>query len=200
MPELDRLFGVPQPAKYHPEIDTGVHALMVLELAAQLSDSTLTRFAALTHDLGKGLTSEEILPSHHGHEERSAHLVEGLCHRLKAPNEYRELAWLTAKYHGHIHMADQLRPQTYLKVLEQCDAFRRPDRFQQMLIACEADIRGRKGFEGRPYPQAERFQLALKAASGANAREWVKQGLKGEAIKQAVHDQRLQLIKAAFAG
>lgn len=198
-PEIERLFGVPQPESYHPEIDTGIHTLMVLDQACLLSDNPRVRFAALTHDLGKGLTSEEILPSHHGHEERSETLVNALCKRLKIPNDYRDPARLTARYHSHIHRAGQQRPQTILKVLTNCDAFRRPERFEQILLACEADARGRKGHEQRDYPQAELFKHALKAAQSFKPQELIKQGLKGEAMKKAIHDGRLRQIKALFS-
>ena len=197
-PELDRLFGIPQPEKYHPEIDTGIHTLMVLEQACQLSDNPRVRFAALTHDLGKGLTSEEILPSHHGHEERSEILVNALCQRMKAPNDFRDPARLTARYHSHIHRADQQRPQTILKVLSNCDAFRRPERFEQILLACEADARGRKGFEQRDYPQADVFRNALQAAQSFNPNELIQLGLKGEVMKKAIYDGRLNRIKRSL--
>lgn len=196
-PEIDRLFGVPQPEIHHPEIDTGIHTLLVLEQAARLSPDPRVRFAALAHDLGKGLTPAEILPSHHGHEDRGAALAERLCKRLKAPNDFRDLAMLTARFHGHIHQVEQLRPQTILKVLEGCDAFRRPERFEQLLLACEADARGRKGFEERPYPQAGLFRRALIAARGFDPTGPVKEGLKGEALRDAIHKGRLGAIKAA---
>ncbi len=199
-PELDRLFGIPQPEQYHPEIDCGIHTLMVLEQAALLDEDPRTRFAALCHDLGKGLTSAEILPAHHGHEERSARLTEGLCKRLKAPNDFRDLAIITARYHGHVHKADELRPETFLKVLEHCDAFRRPERFEQILIACEADSRGRLGFEQRPYPQADRFRLALSAAQSFDPGSIDKSGLAGLEIKQRIHQGRLAAIRTALRG
>ncbi|OGT88952.1 MAG: multifunctional CCA tRNA nucleotidyl transferase/2'3'-cyclic phosphodiesterase/2'nucleotidase/phosphatase [Gammaproteobacteria bacterium RIFOXYA12_FULL_61_12] len=194
-PEIGRLFGVPQPEVHHPEIDTGVHSLMVLDQAARLSPDPRVRFAALTHDLGKGLTSAEILPSHHGHEDRGAVLAEQLCRRLKAPNDYRDLALLTARYHGHIHRAGQLRPETALKVLEACDAFRRPERFEHLLIACEADARGRKGFEERPYPQAGLFRRCLSATRTFDPAGPVREGLKGEALRDAIRKGRLGAIK-----
>lgn len=197
-PEIDRLFGVTQPALHHPEIDTGAHTLLVLEMAARLSGDARVRFAALTHDLGKGLTPETILPSHHGHEERSVTLVQQLCQRLKVPGDYRDLAILTARYHSHVHRIEQLRPQTLLKVLEGCDAFRRPERFGQFLLACEADARGRQGFEERPYPQAALFQQALEAARNFDPAPLLAEGLKGEAIKMAIHKGRLRAIKGSL--
>ncbi|MBU0499649.1 MAG: multifunctional CCA addition/repair protein [Gammaproteobacteria bacterium] len=199
-PEIDRLFGVPQPAAQHPEIDTGIHSLMVLDQAARLSPDPRVRFAALCHDLGKGQTPAQILPSHHGHEERGATLAEQLCQRLKAPNDYRDLAILTARYHGHIHRVEQLRPQTRLRVLEGCDAFRRPERFEQLLLACEADARGRRGFEQRTYPQAGMFHRILAAARGFDPTGLVREGIKGEALKDAIRRGRLGAIRDCGQG
>ncbi|AGA92066.1 tRNA nucleotidyltransferase/poly(A) polymerase [Thioflavicoccus mobilis 8321] len=166
LPELDRLFGIPQPAKWHPEIDTGVHTLMVLDTAARLSDELAVRFAALTHDLGKGTTPAEILPSHRGHEQRGLSLVRGVCERLRVPHRVRDLALITARWHGLVHKVDELRPTTILDLLEGADAIRRPERFEQMLLACEADYRGRHGYGERAYPQGQlwrRLQTAVNA-------------------------------------
>jgi tRNA nucleotidyltransferase (CCA-adding enzyme) len=165
-PELDRLFGIPQPAKWHPEIDTGVHTMMVVDMAAALSPSIAVRFAALTHDLGKGTTPMEILPRHHGHEARSVVLLDALCERLKVPRRCCDLARLVARYHGLVHKVDALRSETVLDLLEGADAFRRPERFEHMLTACEADYRGRSGYEGRAYPQGQQLRR-LAAAAGA---------------------------------
>jgi tRNA nucleotidyltransferase (CCA-adding enzyme) len=164
-PELDALFGVPQPAEWHPEIDTGVHTLMVLQQAARLSADPEVRFAALVHDLGKGTTPPGEWPRHHGHEERSVGLIEGLASRLKIPGEYRELALIVARYHGIVHRARELRPPTILEFFERADAFRRPRRFAQVLLACEADARGRTGFEAREYPQRAYLAAARDAAA-----------------------------------
>jgi tRNA nucleotidyltransferase (CCA-adding enzyme) len=164
-PELDALFGVPQPPQWHPEIDTGVHTLMVLQQAALLSADPAVRFAALVHDLGKGTTPPGEWPRHHGHEERSVGLIETLSERLKVPGDYRDLALLVARYHGIVHRARELRPATILDFFERADAFRRPQRFAQVLLACEADARGRTGFEARDYPQRAYLAAARDAAA-----------------------------------
>lgn len=197
LPELDRLFGVPQPAGPHPEIDTGVHVLMVLEQAARLSDDPQVRFAALLHDLGKGATPPAEWPSHHGHEARSVELVNGLCARLKVPVAYRQLALAVARDHGNAHRALELRPGTLLEILERTDALRRPQRFAQFLLACEADHRGRSGFEQRPYPQAARLRRAFEAARGVDVAPLVARGLTGEAMREALRQARTRAIAAA---
>jgi tRNA nucleotidyltransferase (CCA-adding enzyme) len=193
-PELERLFGVPQPAQYHPEIDTGLHILLVLEQAARLSQDTRVRFAALVHDLGKGLTPKEHWPHHPGHEQLGLTLIEGLCERYRIPNDYRELACLVARYHGHCHRVQELRSSTLLKTLKALDAFRRPERFAQFLAACEADARGRTGFEETPYPQAALFQNALEAANRVDTRELIERGFSGAALGQELERLRLQAI------
>jgi tRNA nucleotidyltransferase (CCA-adding enzyme) len=164
-PEIDALFGVPQPPQWHPEIDTGVHTLMVLEQAVALGADPEVRFAALLHDLGKGTTPPAEWPKHHGHEERSVALIEALAARLRVPGNYRELAVIVARYHGIVHRALELRPGTILDFLEGSDAFRRPARFAQALLACEADARGRTGFESRAYPQRALLSAARDAAA-----------------------------------
>lgn len=194
-PEVDRLFGIPQPPQHHPEIDCGIHTMLVLQQAVKLSNMPEVRFAALTHDLGKGLTPAEILPSHHGHEPISCRLTTELCQRLRIPTRFRQLAEHVAAFHGHIHKAKELRPQTFLKVLEATDAFRKPERFEQLLLACEADARGRTGFENREYPQADMFRRALTACQQVNVREIVQQGLQGEQIKAETHRRRVEAIK-----
>jgi tRNA nucleotidyltransferase (CCA-adding enzyme) len=156
-PEVDALFGVPQPAQWHPEIDTGVHTLMALRKAAQLSPSEAVRFAVLVHDLGKAATPKELLPRHHGHEHRSEQLLERLCTRMPVPNRLRDLALLVARHHGTVHKAAELKPQTVMRLLMAADGLRQPERFDEMLLACEADARGRKGLEDRAYPQADRL-------------------------------------------
>jgi tRNA nucleotidyltransferase (CCA-adding enzyme) len=165
-PEIDALFGVPQPAQWHPEIDTGLHTLMVLDQAALLSPEPKVRFAALVHDLGKGTTPREEWPSHRGHEERSVALLEALGARLRLPSEYCELGIIVARFHGIVHRAFELKPKTILEFMERADAFRRPERFAQALLACEADSRGRTGLENVPYPQRE-FLLAARDAAAA---------------------------------
>jgi tRNA nucleotidyltransferase (CCA-adding enzyme) len=164
-PEIDALFGVPQPPKWHPEIDTGVHTLLVLEQAVLLGADPQIRFAALVHDLGKGTTPPSEWPRHHGHEERSVALIEGMAARLRVPADYRDLAIIVARYHGIVHRAPELRPATILDFLERSDAFRRPARFAQVLLACEADARGRTGLESQPYPQRALLNAARDAAA-----------------------------------
>jgi len=193
-PEIDALFGVPQPERWHPEIDTGVHTLMVLEQAAKLTVDPLVRFAALVHDLGKGVTPAEILPRHIGHENRSAELVKSLCTRLRIPNEYRDLAVITARYHGLCHRAAELRPTTVLELLENIDAMRRPIRFEQFLLACEADMRGRTGFETRPYPQADHLRRAYSAASTVKLDPQITQTLDGQQIAERIRRARIDAI------
>jgi tRNA nucleotidyltransferase (CCA-adding enzyme) len=193
-PEIERLFGVPQPAKYHPEIDTGVHTLMVLTQAARLTDDTSVRFAALVHDLGKGDTPAHLWPAHRGHEERGVALIDALCDRLRAPSHYRDLARLVARHHAHAHRALELRAPTLLDTLERIDALRRPDRLEAFLKACEADYRGRAGLEDRPYPQADYLREAQRRCLAVDAREFVAQGLKGKAISEELRRRRLQSL------
>ena len=168
-PEVDALFGVPQPERWHPEIDTGLHVMMVLDQAERLSDDLEVRFAALTHDLGKGNTAKRDLPSHPGHEIRGCKLIRAMAERLPVPNACRDLALIVAEFHTHCHRALELRPKTILKVLGKADAFRRPGRFDQFLIACEADARGRAGLENRRYEQAGYIRGAFAAASSIDA-------------------------------
>jgi tRNA nucleotidyltransferase (CCA-adding enzyme) len=197
LPELERLWGVPQPPRWHPEIDTGLHAMLVLQMARSLSDDPTVIFAALTHDLGKGETPPEIWPSHRGHEERSVRLVEQVCRRLRAPTRYRELARLVARYHGHIHRAPELRPGTVLCILQAVDAFRRPQRLEDLLLACEADYRGRTGFAERPYPQRSQFRRWAHAATAVDSATLVAANARPELIGQAVARARLRAIKGA---
>ncbi len=196
-PELDRLWGVPQPAYWHPEVDTGVHAMMVVEVARRLSDDTAVLFAALTHDLGKGETPQDILPSHRGHEQRSVKLVERLCERLKVPARHRDIARLVAQHHGTVHRAEELRDATVLKILEQADAFRRPERLEALLLACEADYRGRDGFGQRSYPQAELFRTWRQAAAQADTGAAIAACSDPQRIGEAVARVRLAAIRRA---
>ena len=193
-PEIDALFGVPQPAQWHPEIDTGVHTLMVLDQAALLSGEPQVRFAALLHDLGKAATPCAQWPSHPGHEERSVALIEALAERLRLPGDYRDLAVIVARYHGIVHRAFDLKPKTILEFMERADAFRRPERFAQALLACEADSRGRAGLELQPYPQRH-YLLAARDAAAAikpSAEEVAKHA--GAQIAQLLHRRRLHAI------
>jgi tRNA nucleotidyltransferase (CCA-adding enzyme) len=198
-PEIDALFGVPQVEQWHPEIDTGVHTLLALRMAASLSRSETVRFAALTHDLGKGATPHDLLPRHHGHERRSEQLLERLCARLPVPNKFRDLALLVARHHGTVHKADELKPQTVLRVIMAADGLRQPERFEEFLLACEADARGRKGLEDRKYGQADRLRAALRAARAVDAAKVkAERNLEGEALGRALHDERLGAVKAAL--
>ena len=194
-PEIDALFGVPQPEKWHPEIDTGVHQLMALQAAVRLGGGVAVRFAVLMHDLGKGTTPPEVLPSHHGHEDAGVALVEQLCARLRVPNHLRELAVVTARYHTHVHRALELRPDTALKTLESCDAFRRPERFADFLLACEADARGRLGFEARDYPQRAYFAQARERAAAVALTAEERTGMTGERIGQELCKRRIAAIE-----
>ena len=198
-PEIDALFGVPQPAQWHPEIDTGIHTLMVLDQAAALSSDTTVRFAALVHDLGKGTTPKEQWPKHAGHEERSVALIEALCARLRSPGEYRELGVIVARYHGNAHRAFELRPKTILGILEQSDAFRRPERFAQALLAFEADSRGRLGLETAPYPQREFLQATRDAAAAVKPTPEEIAQCSGEEIAKRLHERRLLAIAEVAA-
>ncbi|MEE9160267.1 MAG: multifunctional CCA addition/repair protein [Gammaproteobacteria bacterium] len=193
-PEIDRLFGVPQPEEHHPEIDTGIHTLMSLNQASRLSEDPQIRFAVLVHDLGKGTTANNKLPSHHGHEERGVKIVETLCERYRAPNQFRDLAVQVSRHHLTCHRIKEMRAETILKKLESLDAFRRPERFNQFLICCEADARGRTGFENRTYPQADYFKNTLNAANGINTESLNKLGLKGKAMAKAIRIERLSAI------
>ena len=193
-PELDRLFGVPQPEQHHGEKDTGVHVLMVLRQATALSPSPVLRFAALLHDLGKGTTPTELLPAHHGHEERGVELVREFCSRLRCPREYRELAMITARYHGKAHRALELRPGTVLDLLQGCDAFRRPARFADFLLACTADARGRLGREHSDYPQADYLQQCHQAAAAIDTRALAAQGVTGQEFPEVLRRLRLRAI------
>jgi tRNA nucleotidyltransferase (CCA-adding enzyme) len=193
-PELDALFGVPQPPQWHPEIDTGVHTLMVLDQAGRLSADTRIRFAALVHDLGKGTTPPAEWPSHRGHEERSVALIDALCERLRVPSEYRDLSIIVARYHGNVHRAFELRPKTILEILEKTDAFRRAERFTQALIACEADSRGRLGLENIEYPQRTYLQAARDAAARIKPSAEDLALKDGAKIAQRLHDARLHAM------
>jgi tRNA nucleotidyltransferase (CCA-adding enzyme) len=202
-PEIDALFGVPQPEQWHPEIDCGVHALMVVEQAALLSDAVDVRFAALVHDFGKATTPKHKLPNHPGHERRSVRLIKTLAGRMPIPTPCRELALAAAEFHGHCHKAFDLRPSTILKVLERTDAFRRPERFDKFLLVCKADARGRTGFENRPYPQAEYLRGALRVAAAVPARDLAGDGMDGAQIGEALRRKRQQAIsrfKSEFGG
>jgi tRNA nucleotidyltransferase (CCA-adding enzyme) len=193
-PELDALFGVPQPERHHPEIDSGVHTLLALTQAARLDASTAVRFAVLCHDFGKGVTPREQWPSHRGHESAGLPLVRACCERLGVPRGHRDLALLATRWHLQVHRADELRAATMLKLLEAADAFRRPERLAALLLVCEADARGRTGFEDRPYPQPERLRRALAAAQAVDAAAIAEDGFTGAAIGEELRKRRIQAI------
>lgn len=194
-PEVDRLFGVPQPPKWHPEVDTGVHVLLCLKRAAELDAPVVVRFAVLAHDLGKGTTPQDQWPGHIMHESRGLPLINALCSRLKVPAAHRELARLTSKEHTNVHRALQLRPETVLKLLEECDAFRRPGRFGQMLLACQCDAQGRTGLEDTPYPQRLFLEQALATSSGVQLTGQEMAERSGPAIAALLRGKRLAVIK-----
>jgi tRNA nucleotidyltransferase (CCA-adding enzyme) len=196
LPELEALFGVPQTAEHHPEIDTGVHTLMALRQAAALSAATDVRFAVLIHDLGKGTTPRAEWPRHIAHEQRGIKLVDQACKRLRAPNQFRDLASKVCQYHTHCHRALELRGDTLLKLLTATDALRRPERFEAFLLACEADARGRLGLEQRAYPQADYLRRALALAQGVTAAQFADAGLAGKALGDAIKQEQVRLLEA----
>jgi tRNA nucleotidyltransferase (CCA-adding enzyme) len=194
LPEVDALFGIPQPAKWHPEIDTGLHTLMVLEQAEKLSAELDVRFAALVHDLGKATTQESDLPSHPGHEQRGSKLIRRLSERLPVPRACRDLGVLVAEFHTHCHRATELKESTIVKVLEKTDAFRRPDRFEKFLLACEADARGRTGLEHRAYPQADYLRGAHAAAASVDGASIAATNQASD-IAMAIRKARVSAVK-----
>jgi tRNA nucleotidyltransferase (CCA-adding enzyme) len=194
LPEVNALYGVPQPPAHHPEVDTGVHLELVLDMAAQLQAPLEARFACLCHDLGKGSTPRDEWPRHIGHEGRSERLAQALCERWRVPNDCRELALLTAREHTHVHRSGELRPQAVWRLLQRCDALRRPGRFAGLLLACEADARGRTGLEDRPYPQRERLARALALVQAVDVRAVAEaalaRGVRGPGVGDAVDRAR----------
>lgn len=196
-PELDALYGVPNPPKWHPEIDSGVHTMMVLQRAVSLSPDPKIRFAALVHDFGKALTPDDILPHHYGHDKKGVKPIAEFCKRLKIPVEFRELAELVSWSHILIHRCRELKPKTILELLQDLDAWRRPERFQEVLLVCQADHEGREGNETHHYDQADYLTAAWKVASEIDQAAVLKQaGSNGEAIKKAIHEARLIAIEA----
>ena len=193
-PEVDALFGIPQPEKWHPEIDAGVHTMMVLDQAELLSDEADVRFAALVHDLGKATTRKDELPRHRGHEARSARLIKAMAKRLPVPKSFRDLAVLLAEYHTHCHREAELKHSTVLRVLEKTDAFRRPERFEKFLLGCEADARGRSGLENRDYPQADALRAAYAAAKDVNTGE-IAAANEAKDIPEAIRKARIAAIQ-----
>ena len=198
LPEVDALFGVPQRPEYHPEIDTGIHTMLVINQSARHGFSLPVRFAALTHDLGKAQTPADILPRHIGHEERSVRLVEKLCQRLRVPNDCRDLALLTARHHGNIHRAAELKATTIVTLFEKTDALRRPERFGQLLDACRCDFTGRLGWENRPYDSPQRLLTALAAVNALDAGKIAADCSNKEQIPQRIHAARVSAVKQAL--
>ena len=200
LPEVAKLWGVPQRADYHPEVDTGIHLMMVLDMAARLQSPLPVRFACLTHDLGKGTTPADILPRHIGHEERSAKIVKGLCERLRVPVECREIADVVAREHGNIHRSSEFGAAALVRLLERCDAFRKPQRFADILLACECDARGRLGLDESSYPQRPRLMQTLATAqsvvTSVIAAEAQAAGLDGKKIGEMVHNARVAAVAA----
>src|SRR5881409_1783027 len=201
LPEVDRLWGVPQPEQHHPEVDTGAHLLLVLDTSARLSAPLPVRYACLCHDLGKGTTPGDLLPRHHGHEARSVALLHEMSDRLRVPSDCRELADVVAREHGNVHRSGELNAAALMRLLERCDALRRPDRFEQMLLACECDARGRAGRFDAPYPQRERLRRALAAARSVDSASITAaaaaRGLQGPAIGAALSTARRDAIAQA---
>ncbi len=200
LPEVDRLWGVPQRADYHPEVDTGVHLMMVLNTAARLEAPLAVRYACLVHDLGKGTTPAEVLPRHIGHEDRSVRLARAMGERLRVPGDCRELGEVVAREHGNIHRSEGFGAQALLRLLERCDALRKPARFHEVLLACECDARGRLGFEDAPYPPRQRLAAALAGAlqvdTAVVAAEAAAQGLSGPAVGERIRAARAQALQA----
>ena len=201
LPELDRLWGVPQRPEYHPEIDTGVHMMLVMDMAARLNMPLPVRVACLMHDLGKGTTPADVLPRHIGHEGRSVKLLQKVCERLRVPTDCKELAEVVAREHGNIHRSAELGPEALMRLLERCDAIRQPERFARVLQACECDARGRLGFDDAAYPQADRLlkaqQAALSVETAPIAQAAAAQGLKGPKIGEQIAKARIQAIALA---
>ncbi|HQS20164.1 MULTISPECIES: multifunctional CCA addition/repair protein [unclassified Acidovorax] len=198
LPEVDRLWGVPQRADYHPEVDTGVHLMMVLDMAARLQTPLTVRFACLVHDLGKGTTPADMLPRHIGHEQRSAKLLKGLCERLRVPTECREIADVVAREHGNIHRSGELGAAALVRLIERCDGIRKPARFDEILLACECDARGRLGFDEAPYPQRQRLREALAAVQSVTTSEIAARaaqaGVTGQKVGEMIHAARVQAV------
>ena len=202
LPEVDRLWGVPQRADYHPEIDCGVHLMLVLDMSARLRAALPVRLACLFHDLGKATTPAQLLPKHHGHEERSARLLAGICERLRVPTECRELADVVAREHGNIHRSGDLNPAAVVRLLQRCDAFRKPERFVDVLLACECDSRGRLGSSEAPYAPTPRLLAALAAtqavATHAIATAAMAAGVSGKKIGERIEQARVEAVRAAL--
>jgi len=194
LPEVERLFGVPQRADYHPEIDTGIHTLMALQQSVRLSDRSAIRFAVLVHDLGKGITPDDVLPSHKGHEARGVALVDNVCDRFKVPNDVRQLALAVTEYHLMCHKAQQLKPETIVNLLKGIGALKSRDKLEDFILCCEADARGRTGFEDRDYPSSDYLRDALSCISAISVADLVEAGLDGAEIGRQLHLRRTARI------
>ena len=199
LPEIDALFGVPQPEKWHPEIDTGIHTLMVAQQAALLSPSLPVRFASQVHDLGKGVTPESEWPSHKMHCHTGVKIIKKLCERVRVPNEFRDLALLVCEQHSNIHRAGELKPTTFLKVLNKFDVWRKPDRLNDILLCCQADHAGRKGLQDQPYPPKARFEAAYQAALEVEVKAIIADGFKGKDIREEQEKRRAFAIENALS-
>ncbi len=195
LPEVDALFGVPQPEKHHPEIDCGIHVMLVLDDAAKYGHTLEVRFAALTHDLGKATTPADILPRHIGHELRSVDLLKGMCVRLRVPGDCRDLGLLVAKHHGNVHRAKELRPDTIVKLFDNCDLWRKPERFAQLLQACESDAHGRTGHENDDYPQSGYLQRCAQAAQAVNSGEIARACADKNLIAEKIREARIVAVE-----
>ncbi|MEZ9367768.1 multifunctional CCA addition/repair protein [Shewanella sp. 10N.286.52.B9] len=193
-PEIDALFGVPQPEKWHPEIDSGIHTMMVLQASAKLTDKKTIRFAALVHDLGKAITPAELWPKHHGHGQKGLPIIKKLVQRIKAPNEYKELALLCSDQHQNIHNALELRAETIIKIFDKGDFWRKPQRLTDLLLCCQADIQGRTGFEQAQYPQSEFLTHCFNIAKEVDVQQVISDGFKGAEIKQQLSIRRAEAI------
>ncbi|MCO7225625.1 multifunctional CCA addition/repair protein [Pleionea sp. CnH1-48] len=194
-PELEKLWGIPNPEEWHPEIDTGIHTMMVLEQAAKLSDSTEVRFAALCHDLGKGLTPKEEWPSHRGHEKSGVPLIEAACKRLRIPKKYQQLAQIASEYHLHLHRIFEMDATAIVTLMENTGAYRHPHVFEQFILACEADFRGRTGFENKDYPQRHFLLSALEVSAPVSAQAFIKKGFQGKAIGEQIKKERIAKVQ-----
>ncbi len=199
LPEFDRLFGIPQPEKWHPEIDTGIHTLMVTEQAAKLTQDPVIRFAAQTHDLGKGLTPETEWPSHKRHCQLGLSAIKNICDRFKIPNMYREIALIVCAEHTNIHNANDLRAETFIKIFDRNDCWRKPDRVAALALACQADHQGRTGFENKEYPQADCLKMIFNSAQDIDMKAILAQGLKGKEIREEITKQRIQRVEMQIA-
>lgn len=193
--EIEQLWGIPNPQQWHPEIDSGIHTMLALQQAVKLSEQAIVRFAVVCHDLGKIKTPAEKLPSHPGHEKAGLELIDKLCDRIKAPNDYRQLAKITSEFHLHVHNARQLKATTIVKLFQNTDAFRKPERFAQFLLACEADARGREGFENRDYPQADLIRECLAVCNRVDTQVLIKKGYQGKKLGEEIYRLRVERVK-----